>query len=205
MRRISRFLGLFKRTRMAEVEEIVDAVGVHPERPRVRAHRRRGPRHSLHCRLLLRRRRRRHRVVPLRLRRRRDGRVLRRLHWRWPILLQWLRSAPIAVVRVDSRLETSRRRKGQQRFRWTRENNDRQTGTVEWKKVTVFRWQSTVGPTIRARPLLFTERACPLCCRDYSLVKLLIFFGLHKHLLQILRISRNVQANEQKLLQILDI
>ena len=68
--------------------------------------------------------------------------------------------APMASVRV----ETSRRRKGQQRFRWTRENNDRQTGTVEWKKVTVFRWRNTVGPTIRARPLLFTERACPLCC-----------------------------------------
>ena len=90
MARRSRLLSLFERARMTEVEEIVDAVGVHPERPRVGAHRWRGLRHSLYRRLLVRRRRlwRRHGIVPNRLRRRRrrrrrrlrDGRVLRWLH-----------------------------------------------------------------------------------------------------------------------------
>jgi len=89
---------------MAEVEEIVDAVGIHPERPRVGAHRRRGRLRSLYRRLLVRRRRlwRRHGIVPncLRRRRRRRRRHHRLLDVR---VLRWLHRHRWILVRGDEK------------------------------------------------------------------------------------------------------
>lgn len=138
MTRRSRLLGLFERARMAEVEEIIDAVGVHPERPRVGAHRRRGPPHrSLYRRLLLRRRRlrRSHGVVPDRLRCRRRRRIL---------VLRWLHRHRSILVRGGDE------KNGGNWFWWTREITDRHN----WigKRGTLW-----VGTTIRGRPLLFME------------------------------------------------
>jgi hypothetical protein len=143
MTRRSRLLGLFERARMAEVEEIIDAVGVHPERPRVGAHRRRGPPHrSLYRRLLLRRRRlrRSHGVVPDRLRCRR----CRRRRRRRIRVLRWLHRHRSILVRGGDE------KNGGNGFWWTREITDRHN----WNGKRGTLW---VGTTIRGRPLLFME------------------------------------------------